>query len=164
MKGHAQVDHAMSRVGDSAGDTGGDHDEERRAARDGLPRRRQLMPRHDDGRRPVDRKPERMPAHRPTRIMSVHGPGQRDAPLARGDMEVSGDNDEECEADRNGQRSGGRRRREGRRRPVKALRARRRDEESGAHPGDLAVQGGAILEPTAAVAMMAARGGGRARR
>ena len=46
----AQVDHAVAQVGDGAGDAGGDHDEERRAARDEVSRADgELHAGHDDG-------------------------------------------------------------------------------------------------------------------
>ena len=49
-KSDAQVDHAVAQVGDSAGDAGGDHDEEGRAARDQVASAdSQFHAGHDDG-------------------------------------------------------------------------------------------------------------------
>ena len=46
----AQVDHAVAQIGDSAGNAGGDHDEERGAARDEVSRADgELHARNDDG-------------------------------------------------------------------------------------------------------------------
>ena len=138
----AQVDHTVAQVGDGAGDAGGDHDEERRAARDEVSRADgELHAGHDDGSAThADQTGEDAGAQADQDHEGARGRGQRDRPLARGDVQVLGDDDEEREADEDPGQGG---RGEAAQEPHADLGARERadDEESGARPGDLAVQG-----------------------
>ena len=132
----------MAQVGDGTGDAGGDHDEEGRAARDQVSRADgQLHTGHDDGPAAhADQAGEDAGAQAHQDHERARGRGQRDSPLARGDVQILGDDDEDGEADEDpGQRGCG----EAAQEPHANLGARERadDEEGGTRPGDLAVQG-----------------------
>ena len=138
----AQVDHAVAQVGDGTGDAGGDHDEEGRAARDQVSGADgELHTGHDDGSAShADQAREDAGAQAHQDHERARGRGQRDSPLARGDVQILGDDDEDGEADEDpGQGRCG----EAAQEPHADLGARERadDEEGSSSPGDLAVQG-----------------------
>lgn len=138
----AQVDHAVAQVGDGACDAGGDHDEERGAARDEISRTDgEFHAGHDDGSAAhADQAGEDAGAQAHQDHERARGRCQRHGSLTRGDVQILGDDDEDGEADED---TGQRGRREAAQEPHADLRARERadDEERGARPGDLAVQG-----------------------
>mgnify|MGYP000924877402 CR=1 FL=1 len=132
----------MSQVGDGAGDAGGDHDEERRAARDEVSRADgELHAGHDDGSAAhAHQAGEDTGTQAHQDEQGARGRGQRNGSLTRGDVQVLGDDDEDREADEDpGQRGGG----EAAQEPHADLGADERadDEERAARPGDLAVEG-----------------------
>ena len=138
----AQVDHAVAQVGDGAGDAGGNHDEEGRAARDQVSGTDgELHTGHDDGSAShADQAREDAGAQADQDHERARGRGQRDGSLPRGDLQVLGDDDEGREADEDpGQGGCG----EAAQEPHADLGARERadDEEGGTRPGDLAVHG-----------------------
>ena len=137
-----QVDHAVAQVGNGAGDAGGDHDEERRAARDQVSRADgELHAGHDDGSAAhADQAGEDAGAQANQDHKGARGRCQRDGSLARGDVQVLGDDNENGEADEYPGQGG---RGEAAQEPHTDLRARERanHEEGSSGPGDLAVQG-----------------------
>ena len=141
-KSDAQVDHAVAQIGDGAGDAGGDHDEEGRTARDQVSRADgEFHARHNDGPAThTHQAGENSGAQAHQDHERARGRGQRDSPLARGDVQILGDDDEDGEADEDpGQGRCG----EAAQEPHADLGARERadDEEGSSSPGDLAVQG-----------------------
>ena len=132
----------VAQVGDGTGDAGGDHDEEGRAARDQVSRADgELHAGHDDGSAAhADQAGEDAGAQADQDHEGARGRGQRDGSLTRGDVQVLGDDDEDCEADEDpGQRGCG----EAAQEPHADLGAHERadDEEGSSSPGDLAVEG-----------------------
>ena len=138
----AQVDHTVAQVGDGAGDAGGDHDEEGRAARNQVSHAHgELQAGHNHGSAAhANQTGEDASAQADQDHERARGRGQRHDSLSRGDVQVLGDDDEDGEADEDpGQGGGG----EAAQEPYADLGAGERadDEEGGACPGDLAVQG-----------------------
>ena len=138
----AQVDHTVAQVGDGAGDAGGDHDEERRAARDEVSRADgELHTGHDDGSAAhTDQTGEDAGAQAHQDHEGARGRGQRHGSLSCGNVQVLGDDDEDSEADEDPGKGW---RGEAAQEPHADLGAGERadDEEGGARPRDLAVQG-----------------------
>ena len=132
----------VAQVGDSAGNAGGDHDEEGRTARDQVSRADgELHAGHDDGSAAhADQAGEDAGAQAHQDHEGARGRGQRHDSLTCGDVQVLGDDDEDCEADEDPGKGW---RGEAAQEPHADLGARERtdDEEGGSDPGDLAVQG-----------------------
>ena len=141
-KSDAQVHHAVTQVGDRAGDAGGNHDKQGRAARDQVASADgKLHAGHDDGSAAhADQTGEDARAQAHEDRPCARGWCQGDDAVARGDVQVLGDDDKDRESDEDPGQDG---RGEAPQEPHADLGARERadDEEGGARPGDLAVQG-----------------------